>query len=501
MYFQYVGLSIVVLSADKKLKVEALFFSNFLNFRREFSLFGNNLIVASGKAPNGQTWFFNETAYEILKLCDGNKNLKEIIELICSSYEGNKTEIVSDVRNFIINGIKSGYILFNRRDKWNQNSLLCSHNVGLPSKPLRDYLYSPLLVLLEVTYACNLRCKHCYASAGRPMKDELSTDELRKLAEELGKIKVFDVAIGGGEPLLREDLPEVINAFVENKVEPTLATNGTLFDEEAAEELWKAGLRKVQFSLDGASSEVHDSIRGVKGSFEKTIKAVEVAKTIGYSVAIKTIAQKENLNQIQEITKLAYNLAVDDLSVNRAVPYGRAKENLLETFIPYKAYEELVKDLMRSSKVNLKLDLYPSSKRISNRKEFATCQAATMSLHICPNGDVKPCSYFPDQYICGSVRKESIQDIWLNSKVLNELRNIHFNELWEPCKSCSVVCNGGCRAAAVSFFGDIYAPDPLCPMVQNEIPNLLKSKKLKELKVVQKVCAPNPEGYLNIKMA
>ncbi|MGC9202092.1 MAG: PqqD family peptide modification chaperone [Thermoproteota archaeon] len=483
------------------MKTKTLFFSNFLNFRKEFSLFDNNLIVASGKDLNGQIWFFNETAYEILKLCDGNKNLKEITELICSSYEGNKNEIVSDIRNFIINGVKSGYILLNHIDKENLNDLLCSCNVNLPSQPLRGYLYSPLLVLLEVTYACNLRCKHCYASAGRPMKDELSADELKKLAEELGKIKVFDVAIGGGEPLLREDLPEVIYAFVKNKVEPTLATNGTLFDEEIAEELWKAGLRKVQFSLDGASPDVHDSIRGVKGSFEKTIKAVEVAKTIGYSVAIKTIAQKENLNQLQGITKLAYNLAVDGININRAVPYGRAKENLFETFIPYKMYEESVRDLKRTNKVNLKLDLYPSSKRISDRKEFATCQAATMSLHVCPNGDVKPCSYFPDQYICGNIRKESVQDIWLNSKVLNELRNIRFNELWEPCKSCSIVCNGGCRAAAVSFFGDFYAPDPLCPLVQNKIQSLLKLKKLEELKAVQKICASNPEEYLSIKMA
>jgi len=474
-------------------------YSLFLNFRKENTLFGNMLVVASGKDLNGKEWFFNETAYEILRLCNGDKGLKDVVEELSSFYSGSRVEIASDVRNFILNGVKNGYITFNNGKSKTVENLISLDNRKLPSQPIESFLYSPLLVLFEITYACNLRCKHCYASAGKPMKDELNIDEIKKLANELGQMRVFDVAIGGGEPLLREDLPEVIRAFIQSNVEPVLVTNGTLFNEEIAEELWKSGLRKVQFSLDGASPEIHDSIRGVKGSFEKTVKAIEIAKSIGYSVAIKTIAQKENLNQLQDVAKLAYELAIDVLTINRAVPYGRAKENLEETFLPYKIYEESIQKL-RKSKISLKTDARPLVQGASAKNRFATCMAGTVAIHICPNGDVKPCSYFPDSYVCGNIRERNLQDIWLNSEILKKLRSIHFNKLWEPCKSCNVMCNGGCRAAALSFFGDIYAPDPLCPIVQNKMLELQKATESKEFKVIQKLCRFKPEEYLNIKI-
>jgi len=271
------------------------------------------------------------------------------------------------------------------------------------------------------------------------------------------------------------ELVELTRTLTSSGVDVVLATNGTLFGEDEARELKRAGLRVVQFSLDGLG-EVHDAIRGVSGCFEKTVEAIKLAKTLGFKVLVKTVVQRSNLSQLLELFKLLNRLGVDGWSVNRAVPSGRALSWWREVHVSYPTFSEAAKHVREimdrySGVINAVIEDAPRPfERLSSAGlKYAVCPAGTTSLHIDPNGDVKPCSYFPPQYVCGSVREGKLLEVWFDSPILIELRKLKREDLLEPCRSCQLACNGRCRGSAAAFFGDPRAPDPLCPVVERAL--------------------------------
>ena len=93
-------------------------------------------------------------------------------------------------------------------------------------------------------------------------------------------------------------------------------------------------------------------------------------------------------------------------------------------------------------------------------------QRCTYSFIYNPSGLVKPCFWFPDEFNCGDVREIDLLETWLNCELLNKFRKLRKRMLKEPCRSCSIKCVGGCRGVAAAVFGDILAPQPLCPLVE-----------------------------------
>jgi MoaA/NifB/PqqE/SkfB family radical SAM enzyme len=195
-----------------------------------------------------------------------------------------------------------------------------------------NFLHAPAQVLLELTHKCNLKCRHCYLP--RRLAEELTLEELLELAHQLVEAGVLQVSIGGGEPLLRfAELVELVKVLVSNGVDVVLATNGTLFGEEEARELRRAGLRTVQFSLDGVGA-THDAIRGVAGCFERVVEAVKLAKSMGFKVLVKTVAQRGNVGQLPELFKLLNKRArLISLSKNSSVDW--ISSSTLRIIAPY----------------------------------------------------------------------------------------------------------------------------------------------------------------------
>lgn len=477
----------IAFKVDKRLVKLYMPISVLRSFRREKSIIRGSQIVGTILNYNFIHHYINKTSYETLKLCDGEHSLSDIINNILGKYTGPRHKIIADIINFIKIGLDNGFISFDKNLK-NFHQPLVDES-SLSSEYLDEYLYSPITVYFEVTYACNLRCIHCYASAGKPLENELSFNEISKLIDELVAMKVFYVALGGGEPLLREDIVKIVNSMVSKGIHVSLATNGTLFDWDIAEELWDRGLRDVQFSLDGATADVHDKIRGVKGSFEKVIRAIKIAKTIGYNVTIKPVVQRRNWQHIPKIMELVAELGVDGYNVSRTIPYGRARENFKDIFLPYENYSNIVKAMeqLYSSKISgsLRINYEPiidigRERSIAPKDVKVGCPAGFTSVHICPDGTVKPCSYFPDKFNCGNIRESSLQEVWLYSPILQILRSLRLSDLKEPCRSCKLPCSGRCRGAATALFEDIYAPDPLCPIVEGGL-NLEKLEELSKL--------------------
>jgi len=148
---------------------------------------------------------------------------------------------------------------------------------------------APILVVWNFTWACNLRCKHCYASAGpRPRPSELTTEEALRTVRKLADAGVTIIAFSGGEPLMRKDIFEVLGVARDYGIYTALATNGTLITREVARRLRELDICYVEISVDGANPETHDAFRGVPGDFAAALRGVRncVAEGLWTQVAM-----------------------------------------------------------------------------------------------------------------------------------------------------------------------------------------------------------------------
>ena len=140
-------------------------------------------------------------------------------------------------------------------------------------------LDAPICLTWELTYACNLSCVHCLSSSGRRDPRELSTDECKALIDTFQRMQIFYVNIGGGEPTVRSDFWELVQYAVDHQVGVKFSTNGVRIDESVAARLAASDYVDVQISLDGATAEVNDYVRG-PGSYDTAITALWVIEEV-----------------------------------------------------------------------------------------------------------------------------------------------------------------------------------------------------------------------------
>ena len=342
---------------------------------------------------------------------------------------------------------------------------------------------APFLIVWDVTYACNLKCKHCYASAGKPLVDELTTEEALKVVDILSEAGVVAIAFSGGEPLMRKDLYELIDRAKEYEMQVSIATNGTLLTRDRARELKKHKVDFIQVSLDG-TKEIHEKFRGVPGIYGKTIEGIKNSVDVGITTCISMTATKLNYRYVPAVMDLAEKLGVQYFMLYNFIPTGRG-ESVLD--LTPGEREEILKLLWRrlnESRVNF-LSTAPYYARIAlqNKKCYLAthfynvelsgrlttladfiggCGAGRFYMGLKPNGDMQPCVFLPVKL--GNIKQFSSGDeyleFWRKNRLLEKLRN---KELIEICGECPYryVC-GGCRARAYAYFRNCLAPDPGC---------------------------------------
>ncbi len=350
-------------------------------------------------------------------------------------------------------------------------------------------LLAPFLVVWNFTNACNLKCKHCYQSAGKPSSDELTLEEKLQVVEELDEVGIASLAFSGGEPLVVKDhLLRVAHEASRRGIYVALATNGTLLTRSVVRELKEAGVKYVEISLDSADPRVHDSFRGVPGAFKAAIEGVRNCVEEGLFTCIATTVTKINVHEIPRIVELAKKLGANRFIAFNFIPVGRGRE-ILDLDLSPEERELFLEELSRLAieggievvctapqyaRVMLEVSegkftavshFYVGSTSFSNYiktiAEFiGGCGAGRMYCAIQPNGDVVPCVFMPD-LVVGNLRKQHFADIWNNSKVFKALRDR--SSLKGSCGNCNFknVC-GGCRARALAYLGDIHGPDPGC---------------------------------------
>jgi len=166
---------------------------------------------------------------------------------------------------------------------------------------------APFLVVWDFTYACNLRCKHCYSTAGKPWKDELATKEALKVVDVLADAGVTALAFSGGEPLIRKDFFEIASYAAKRGMFVAVATNGTMITKDIAKKMKECGINFVQISLDG-KKETHEAFRGIRGIYDRVVEGVINAKDAGLITCISTTATKLNAHDIPEVMDFAEEL-------------------------------------------------------------------------------------------------------------------------------------------------------------------------------------------------
>ncbi len=323
----------------------------------------------------------------------------------------------------------------------------------------RAGLSAPVNVTWEITFRCNLNCAHCLSDAGRASPEELTDEQCRRLVDQLSASKVFQVNIGGGEPFIRPGFMDLLAYAHQKGVVTCVSSNGTLIGRDLARRLARMKMLYLQVSLDGATPEVNDPIRG-RGTYQRIIQAAENLANEGVLFSINTVLTKKSYPQLEDLRRLAGSFGAE-LRVSRFRPSGRGKQSRdhlgpdkeqLESFAAWLEGHELVR-------TGDSFFCLTSEKR--RRKGLDMCGAAKMTCCISPTGDVFPCAFLQEQpFWVGNVKTDSLKSVWDHSLVFARLRNLQV----ETCVECSrfEVCRGGCPAMAFHTYKDINMPDPEC---------------------------------------
>ena len=310
------------------------------------------------------------------------------------------------------------------------------------------YQYSaPLRMDLALTFKCQNDCIHCYAG-GPHETPELNTEQWKQVIDRLSQIGVFILTFTGGEPTLREDLPELLGYAQGKGMVTGLITNGRKLKEKTyVETLEKAGLDFVQVTLESHKPKVHDLMTGTKGSWKETVTGIKNAAQSQIFVTTNTTLSKYNAPDFMETIDFIKTLNVAAFGCNSLIHSGKANTVTEEFAVPLELLKELLPEIHnKAHRLGLKFLWYTPTQYcrfdpVQLGLGVKSCTAAMINMCVGPNGDVYPCqSYFES---LGNILSVDWEKIW-NNPLAVKLRNRAFAE--PKCKDCAQlqVCGGGC---------------------------------------------------------
>ncbi len=383
-----------------------------------------------------------------------------------------------------------------------------------------DLSKRPFIIFWELTRACKLACKHCRAKAQKERHpDELSFEEAKKVIEQ---IKAFGkpyplVVITGGDPLLREDVFEIVKHGVTSGLRIAMAFSGTdLATLEVLESLKEAGVSRIAISIDGSNETIHDGFRGIKGTFRESMKILKNARKVGVSTQINTTVTKFNLHDLANIAKLAIENGVTLWDVFFVVPTGRAKIEYMPSSQEFEDVLNWLYDVSKKIGLNVKSSAATHLRRIELQRD-ARMKPKVSELYyellnqidgfeleersvgdivagghgkslakgghgdgikrmmgitdgrgmffISHVGDVYPSGFLP--LVAGNVRERGLKEMYNESKIFRDLKDP--NKLKGKCGRCEYrrIC-GGSRARAFALTGDYLSQEPRCIYIPSE---------------------------------
>ena len=324
----------------------------------------------------------------------------------------------------------------------------------------------PRWLLAELTYKCPLQCPYCsnpldYAAH----KSELNTEDWKRVLTQARKMGAVQLGFSGGEPLTRQDLPELVTHARQLGYYSNLITSGYGLTEDKIIQLKEAGLDHIQVSIQASTQELNDHLAGTE-SYETKKQVAHLVKKHGYPMVLCVVIHRENIHQMEQILEMAEELGADYLELANTQYYGWAHHNR-DLLLPTKEQFEEAEAIAQAykEKVAGKMKIYYVIPDFYEDRPKACMNGwGTTFLTIAPDGVALPCHSARDLpgLDCPNVNDYSIEEIWNESKAFNFFRG--YDWMKEPCRSCDEKEKdfGGCRCQAYILTGDMYNTDPVC---------------------------------------
>ena len=328
----------------------------------------------------------------------------------------------------------------------------------------------PSTLIAELSYRCPLHCPYCSNPldiGAEKYRLELETEHWTRAFREARALGVLQLALTGGEPMLRRDLVELCAGARDAGLYSSLITAGVHFTRERAEVLKSAGLDHVQISIQSPNAEENDRIAGNR-SFEKKIAAAHFARELDFPLTINCVLHRHNLDRIEELLDLILDLGAQRLELANTQYYGWAvpnQEALMPSWEQLRRAEEAVERFRE--RVGPKVDvLWVLPDFYEDLPKPCMGGWGRTAIVVAPNGDVLPCqaaSTIPGLEFA-NVREHPLEWIWTESDAFTRFRGTGWMQ--EPCRTCPLgrqeVDFGGCRCQALRLTGDPAATDPVC---------------------------------------
>ena len=301
----------------------------------------------------------------------------------------------------------------------------------------------PSVVHWLATYRCNSKCVYCEASANEAKCDELTTQEIVDVLDDLASLRVRRFFVTGGEPLLRRDLFHVLTEAKRRGLSVSMITNSLLWERFRAE-IRDAAFASIWTSVDGLA-ETHDRNRGVPGAFETTLAAIRYYREIEIPLrVVNTLVHPGNIAELPELLDALRQAGINRWRLALAIPVGRAADNQWSlSHDQIAGLFHYVEDMRREFDIELSEELgYLGCLDVTTRNSPFICPSGLSFCVIMPDGHVLPCQVVYDtSYTEGNVRDRSFPEIWKHG-----FRRFRRGMLNEECSACRHrrACGGGC---------------------------------------------------------
>ncbi|MBQ6336270.1 MAG: radical SAM protein [Ruminococcus sp.] len=338
-------------------------------------------------------------------------------------------------------------------------------------KDINSLLAGPMTIGWDITHMCNLRCKHCYADAGKCSEHEFTLEEIKKVVDELDELGAVLIALSGGEPLMRRDICDIISYIRKKGIEVFLNTNGTMLTKERINALRDAGLRHFEISFDGLESQ-HDFIRG-KGSFERALRGFDNCIECGVTVGVLCTIFNSNVDSVGEIIDFFHDRGAVGVGFLRFIASGRGARNsdlqiisgqrqavVREVYNRRMTYGEDFYLKIETPISILEAVKHPDLMAKHTYSGFMPrgCDGGITSCQILHDGTVTFCPQMPTGNF--NIHDHSMRYIWKNDPDFIKLRTRKYSGKCGECQYGNLC--GGCRVEAYMNSGDVLGEDPGC---------------------------------------
>ena len=331
-----------------------------------------------------------------------------------------------------------------------------------------QHLSAPTRVFLQLTRYCNLACRHCWAEAGTARPRELTILEVRSLLDQLAEMGTYKIQLGGGEPLGRGDIFDIIEYAGSRGISVGLSTNATMATRAVAQRLGELDVEILKISMEAGSEKSYDYIRNER-AYRKAIRGIKNLKELcpKADLYFHVVLQRDNLTEIPALIKQAEKLEVNRIVFDLALPVGRARENPRILLTQEEAFHamDLAQRIGSSSRLEVQVPgTVPPKLRQKRVFEGFGCECGHLHCHISSEGVVASSGFVSSTLPAGNVREMPFREIWNSGHGLKLLRSNPGNNVCKPCEHFRS-CRGGCRSRTYATISALTEPDPLCRVV------------------------------------